>query len=209
LSARHQPDLDILASTALLAADTFPRTTELWEDLDPANKTWAAWKTAYLAAHKKRANCLCATGGADYLGQANSAHTTTLNPSLLDSIDNTLDNLACAASNKKAILEQLIASNSSLATSNSNLTNQVKTIHDQLAAKSRGGDGRGGGSNDPDKRRGPDSAGYCWSHGYRVGHDHTSHTCSNLKEGHQPTAMHNNSMGGSVANKDWMPNRAT
>ncbi len=124
--------LTILASTALLAADTFPRTTELWEELDPADKTWAAWKAAYLAVHKKRANCLSATGGADYLGQANSAHATTLNPGLLDSIENALGNLSSAASNKKAFLEQHIASNSSLATSNSTLTNQVKTLHDQL-----------------------------------------------------------------------------
>jgi hypothetical protein len=34
--------LTVLASTALLAADTFPCTTELWEELDPANKTWTA-----------------------------------------------------------------------------------------------------------------------------------------------------------------------
>jgi hypothetical protein len=34
--------LTILASTTLLAASTFPRTTELWEGLDPADKTWAA-----------------------------------------------------------------------------------------------------------------------------------------------------------------------
>jgi hypothetical protein len=34
--------LTVLASTTHLAADTFPRTTELWEELDPANKTWAA-----------------------------------------------------------------------------------------------------------------------------------------------------------------------
>jgi hypothetical protein len=80
--------LTVLASTTLLAADTFPRTTKLWEEVDPADKTWAAWKTAYLAAYKKRANCLCATAGADYLGRANSAHATTLNPGLLDSIDN-------------------------------------------------------------------------------------------------------------------------
>ncbi len=61
--------LTILASTALLAANTFPCTTELWEDLDPANnKTWTAWKTAYPASRKKRVNRLCATGGADYLG---------------------------------------------------------------------------------------------------------------------------------------------
>jgi hypothetical protein len=31
--------LTVLASTALLAANTFPRTTELWEELDPADKT--------------------------------------------------------------------------------------------------------------------------------------------------------------------------
>ncbi len=175
----HLPVTDqtliVLASTALLATDTFSRTTELWEEVDPAIKTWAAWKTAYLAAHKNRANRLCATGGAHYLGQANSAHTTTLNPGLLDSIDNAIDNLASAASKEKAFLEQLIASNSSLANSNSTLTNQVKTLRDQLAAKSRGGGGRGGGSNDPNKRRGPDPAGYCWSHGYRVRHGHTDH----------------------------------
>ncbi len=35
--------LTVLASTALLAADTFPRTTELWKKKGPANKTWAAW----------------------------------------------------------------------------------------------------------------------------------------------------------------------
>jgi hypothetical protein len=160
--------LTVLASTALLAANIFPCTTELWKKKDPANKTWAAWKTAYLAAHKKRANRLHATGGADYLGQANSAHATTLNPCLFDSINNTLKNLASVASNEKAILEQFIASNSSLTTSNSTLTNQVKTLHDQLAAKSRGSGRTGGGRNDPNKRKGPGPAGYCWSHGYRI-----------------------------------------
>ncbi len=201
--------LTLMASTALLATNTFPHTTELWGDLDPANKTWAAWKTAYLAAHKKRANRLRATGGADYLGRANSSHATTLNPGLLNSINNALNNLASAATNKKAILEQLIVSNSSLATSNSTLTNQVKTLRNQLVAKSRGGSGRGGGNNDPNKKRGPDPAGYCWSHGNHVGHGHTGHTCFNPKEGHQPTALRNNIMGSSMANKDWTPNRTT
>jgi hypothetical protein len=86
--------------------------------------------TAYLAAHKKRANRFHATGGADYLGQANSANTTTLNPGLLNSIDNALDNLTSAAFNEKAFLEQLIASNSSLAASNFTLTNHAKTLHE-------------------------------------------------------------------------------
>jgi hypothetical protein len=66
--------LTILASAALLAANTFPCTTKLWEELDLADKTWAVWKTAFLAAHKKRANCFSATGRADNLGQNNLAH---------------------------------------------------------------------------------------------------------------------------------------
>ena len=65
--------LTILAYTALLAADTFPCTTILWEELAPADKTWPAWKAAYLEAHKLRANRLQATGGADNLGRANQA----------------------------------------------------------------------------------------------------------------------------------------
>jgi hypothetical protein len=62
--------LTVLASTAL-SCRHIPCTTKLWKELVPANKTWATWKTANCAAHKKRASCLHATGGADALGQAN------------------------------------------------------------------------------------------------------------------------------------------
>ncbi len=209
MSARHQPDLDRPGLHRPSGRRHFTCTTELWEELDPAKKTWAAWNTAYLAVHKRRANRLWATRAADYLGRANSAHSTTLNPGLLDSIHNGLNNLAGAASNEKAILEQLIASNSFLATSKSNLTREVKFLRDQLAAKSRSGVFRVAGSNDPNKRRGPDPDDYYWPHGYCIGHGHSGHTCSHPKDGHQPTAMHNNIMGGSVANKDWTPNRGT
>ncbi len=69
--------------------------------------------------------------------------TPTLNPGLLDFIGNALDNLASTATNKKAIFEQLIASNSSLAISNSTLTNQLKTLCNLLAAKSGVAEERG------------------------------------------------------------------
>jgi hypothetical protein len=120
----------------------------------------------------------------------------------LDSINNSLDNLAITATNEKAVNKKLIATYSSLATSNTTLTNQVKALHDKLAAKTKGGGRRGGGSNDPDRKKGPDPAGYCWSRGCRIGQGYTSHTFSNPKDSHQPTATYVDIMGGSIANKD-------
>jgi hypothetical protein len=193
--------LTILASTALLAVGTFPRTTNLWEELDPVGKTWPAWKTAYLDAHKRRANRLRATGGADNLGRANPAQANQAN-SFLDSIDNALDNLVSAATNNKGIITKLVATNSSLATSNTHLANQIKTLQIQFSARNgRGGGGGGGGGGSNDKK-GPNPAGYCRSHGWRVGYGHNSITCRHQKEDHQSNATCQNIKGGSSANKD-------
>jgi hypothetical protein len=79
-----------------------------------------------------RANRLWATGGADNLGRANQATfggaQDNQATSFLGSIDNALDNLASAATNDKAVLEQLVATNFSLTTSNSHLANQIKSL---------------------------------------------------------------------------------
>ncbi len=221
--------LTILASTALLAADTFPRTTVLWEELAPTDKTWPAWKAAYFEAHKLRANRLHATGGNNNLGRANQANIGVVDSgasgfyysnnapgaqanqatSFLDSIDNALENLASAATNDKAVLEKLVATNSSLTTSNTHLANQIKTLQTQLSGKKGHGNGGGGrGSRDSNTKKGPNPAGYCWSHGWHVGHGHNSATCKHPKEGHQSNVTWQNTKGGSSANKDWTPRTA-
>jgi hypothetical protein len=200
--------LIILASTALLATDTFPRTTVLWEELAPLDKTWPAWKAAYLEAHKLRASRLCATGGADNLGRANPAQANQAT-SFLDSIDSALDNLASTATNDKAVLKKLVATSSSLTTSNTHLANQIKTLQTQLSAKKgHGGGGGGGGGRGSNDKKGPNPAGYCWSHGWCVGYGHNSTTCKHPKEGHQSNTTCQNTKGGSSANKDWIPRRA-
>ncbi len=43
-----------IASTAVLAAQHFPRATDEWEALAPALKTWPTWKVKYRAAHIAR-----------------------------------------------------------------------------------------------------------------------------------------------------------
>ena len=125
------------------------------------------------------------------LTPAPAASTTAT--SFLDSINNALDNLASPATNNKAVLEKLVATNSSLTTSNTHLANQIKSFQTQLAAKKgQGGGGGGGSGRDATTKKGPDPAGYCWSHEWRVGYGHNSTTCELPKEGHQSSATRQN-----------------
>jgi hypothetical protein len=64
----------------------FPRTTEDWERLPYANKTWAAWKMAFLQAHVERKRLLRATGGEDpFHRQAHAA--TDANAATYEKLD--------------------------------------------------------------------------------------------------------------------------
>jgi hypothetical protein len=181
--------LTILASTALLAADTSPRTTVLWEELPHADKTWPAWKAAYLEAHKLRANRLCATGGVDNLGRANQATIGVVDSgasgfyfrknapvaqanqatSFLDSINNTLDNLASAATTTKLSTRSWLPPTPPSPPPTHTLPIRSRPSRpNSQPKKGHGGGGGGGGSRDSNIKKGPDPAGYCWSHGSRM-----------------------------------------
>ena len=82
----------VIASTAVLATQHFPRATDEWEALPPAAKTWAAWKTTYRTAHIARKRQLLATGGSEPLNSAHAATDVTVDTYLR--LDGYLDNLA-------------------------------------------------------------------------------------------------------------------
>ena len=46
-----------------------------------------------------------------------------------------------------------------------------------------------------------DNGNYCWTHGFVVGKDHTSETCTHRAPGHKKEATRENTMGGSTAGK--------
>ena len=48
-----------------------------------------------------------------------------------------------------------------------------------------------------------DPKNYCWSHGYKLAHIHTSAACTNKKEGHKSEATRRNPMGGSTWNSGY------
>jgi hypothetical protein len=45
---------------------------------------------------------------------------------------------------------------------------------------------------------------YCWSHGYKVGFQHTSATCTERKAGHNPAATKSNIMGGNTWGSEFL-----
>ena len=199
-----------IASTAVLASDHFPRTTDAWEALPAVSKTWTAWKATYREAHIARKRRLLASGGTEPMGGAHAitSHTPALlTPSTYAQLDGYLDNLANAATQEKTTLADLVASNSSLAASVATLTTNLAnltTAYTLLAAGSnapaqpattRGGRPRGSGVYAV--------GGYCWTHGYQVHKNHSSSTCKHKADGHKDCATRANTMHGSTTNKGW------
>jgi hypothetical protein len=121
-----------IASTSVLAANDFPQTTEEWEALPPANKTWVAWKTRYRAAHTAHKRQLLAAGQTgDHVGAANAAiggENEHIPPDTFARLDGYLDNLATAATTKHTTLAQLIENNATLTANVTSLTASLATL---------------------------------------------------------------------------------
>jgi hypothetical protein len=77
-----------------------------------------------------------------------------------------------------ALVEQLQAENRSLKENN----------------KENRKNGTGCSQKKPDNRE----RGYCWTHGFRVAHNHNSQTCCAKADGHKDDATKENTMGGST-----------
>ena len=187
-------ELVMMASTAVLAVQHFPREVDDWEGLPSSARTWPAWKAAFRLAHLKRQRQILATKGSEPLGGAHAAIPVT------GKMETALDNLALAATSDKATLQQLTAANLALTTTVATLTATNKKLVDAVAKKKPGAGA--GASKTPDTDK-PIPSGYCWTHGHWVRKSHTSETCTNKAEGHQDKATSKDTMGGSTANKDW------
>ncbi len=219
-------ELVMMASTAVLAAQHFPREVNDWEGLTFASRTWTAWKTAFRLAHVKRQQQILASGGGEPLGRAHGV-IPAVAPAI-GHLETALDNLALAATNNTAVLQQLIAANLALTATITLLTATNKKLVD--AATRRGGipaatlgwgwtqaatPGQGwtqaatqaatpaatpAGIRATKK---PCPRNYCWTHGHCVSEHHTSATCANKAPGHRDNATASNTFGGSNKDKNW------
>jgi hypothetical protein len=115
-----------------------------------------------------------------------------------------LNNLALAATNNTAILQQLKSANLALTATISMLTATNKKLVD-AAARAKGTPTAGTPAVPPGERVQipPHPGNYCWTHGHHISKKHTSATCVRKATGHPDDAMLANTLGGSEKDKGW------
>jgi hypothetical protein len=204
--------LVMMSSAAVLAAQHFPRQVNNWEGFPSAACIWTAWKTAFHLVHVKRQQQILALGGGEPLS---GAHGVIPAAALaIRRLETALDNLALAATNDTAVLQQLIAANLALTATITSLTATNKKLVD--AATRWGGTSAAtpvwgwtqaatlaatpAGSH---ATRKPCPGNYCWTHGHCVSKHHTSATCANKAPGHRDDATASNTLGGSDKDNNW------
>ena len=85
----------------------------------PVNKMWLLWKYILLESQKGLQRKIQTHGGANQFGRANAASLaanpsrspTRVTPDILDKMDDYMDNMAYTVPNRKAVIEQLVATN--------------------------------------------------------------------------------------------------
>ena len=171
------------------------------------NKSWEKWKNHFLKAHEGFKRHIQACRGADQFVRATAnPHPTNvlpLTPSLLEYMDIYLDNMINTVTNEKAVLSELVATNTNQevtidtqASTIKNLTGQVKIFKEQVNAlkkcsrTSSTSSGRRGSGVDYQK------GGYCWDHRYRVKKNHNSASCTKHKDSHNKKSTCKDIMGG-------------
>jgi hypothetical protein len=194
-------ELVMIALAAVLAVQDYPRKVDDWEGLASSACTWAAWKIAFCLAHIK-CQCQCQASGGKPLGGAGSVLPETA-PSI-DRLESSLDNLALAATNNTAVLQQLTAANLALtATFTALMAINKKLV--ETAARGKPLGPPTGPSNPACAPNLPFPGNYCWTHGNRVSQHHMSATCSCKVLGHKDDVTAANTMGGSEKDKGWKP----
>ena len=217
------PQVLAVAHASVYVSQHFVRANEDWQRLTPAGKTWTAWKTMYLQAHRDRARLIQAQGGGGNIGSANSAGTFTLPPTSASRLDEYLDNIANAATQDSSQLQLLINSNNILVEQNRKLvadvaalTRRVNNTTPTIAPTNPPTITPTGPpitpTGPPSTPRTPaqllakrltkfDPNNYCYTHGFLVRHN--SNTCAHPNATHKRDATKADTKGGSEWNKGW------
>ena len=204
---------------AVSSSNLYTDACKEWRRKPLNEKTWINFKTFFATEYheiKEQEKTTAMAKGYGY----HSAHLVQQANEQQDSLlADSLQHLALAATTDKQTIAQLVAANAKLIATNAKLTDNLTQAMQTVASLTKA---KGGSTSTPltelptqstptGKAANPqkfevnlDPVGYCWSHGYKVKHGHSSATCTRQKPGHQKNATRSNIMGGSTANKNWI-----
>jgi hypothetical protein len=163
-------------------------------------KTWTNFKSHFAAAHRQH-NQMQGEYAATAGYHSENAAMTQNEDQMAEATIGALASLETAAASDRGVVAALTQANSRLAKQLEDNSSELRELKALLSQERR--DKRGPRSFNPY------SSNNCWTHGYKFGKTHTSHTCNTPQPGHKVEATRAENMGGSQANKEWCAGAAT
>ena len=145
-------------------------------------------------------------------GKNFGAHAAT-HENITSNLEIALDNLAMAATSDKMTIDKLTDTNKGLVNQLEQALITIQKLMDdnqQLLRIVEKGLPSSSNAMMTKQKSWEDNAaydpdGYCWTHRYKGKKRHNSATCVSPRPEHKREATRRNTMGGSMANKDWKP----
>jgi hypothetical protein len=164
-----------------------------WNEKPAAEKTWTHFKSHFAAAHRQHKQMQGKSAAHAGFHSANAAMTQT-EDQMDEATIGALANLATSTAADRGVVAALTQANARLVKQLEETSSELRELralhhqerHDRWGTRN---------VNATAKK-------YCWTHGYKVGRNHTSFTCTTRNPGHKTEATRADNSGGSQANKE-------
>jgi hypothetical protein len=187
----------VIANAYTLVYNTglFPDACREWRHHPAAKKNWTTFKIHFSKAHN------------DYRLTQNTAQTSGYHTAnnvmegFVNDTANALANLATVTASDRAMMAELIKTNTELLCQLAAHSKELQTLRTQLATQAGNNTGNQTSSRNNRSTCGKvcynNNENYCWTHGWDVADSHKSDSCTNPGNGHKTKATRANTMGGS------------
>jgi hypothetical protein len=177
----------------IFATGQFMSACRRWSEKPTAEKTWTHFKSHFAAAYRQHKQMKGETAAHARYHSANAAMTQT-EDHMAEATIGALANLATATAADRGVVASLTQANFRLVKQLEETSSELRELKALLHQERR--DKRG------TRNINATANNYCWTHGYKVGKNHTNLTCNTRNPGHKAEATPTENMGGSQANKE-------
>jgi len=187
-----------IAYNIIFHTEVFHPACRDWRKRPDAQKTWGNFKIHFTEAHIDFRSVQYQNPYASANSATPETHEDTAH-SLPEETASALANLATATAADRAAVAALTTTNEHLTKQLTDITEQLTRALEKIATLETSLSSVRCYPTPTHQPSTPSTMrNYCWTHGFRVGKNHTSMTCRTPKEGHQRGATAGNMMGGST-----------